>query len=101
MSAALRLARAYGVAVTFADLGDWGSAELRAEYDPRGPEIRINTRVARRMSGAALREFVALAVGHELHHHREYVGEISAASDPSVRECAADRYARALLRNEA
>ena len=46
VNAAIVQARAYGVAVTFADLGEWGSDELRSEYDPRGPEIRLNLRVA-------------------------------------------------------
>jgi len=98
VNAALRLARAYGVAVSFADLGDWGMAELRSEYDPRGPAIRINARVARRLSGTALREFVALAVAHELYHHREHIGEIAQTPDPARRESAADRYARGLWR---
>ncbi len=98
MNAALRLARAYGVAVSFADLGDWGTAELRSEYDPRGPSIRINQRVAGRLSGTALREFVALAVAHELYHHREYIGEILTVADPARREDEAGRYAAHLLR---
>lgn len=98
MNAALRLARAYGVAVSFADLGDWGTAELRSEYDPRGPAIRINARVARRLSGTALREFVALAVAHELYHHREHIGEIARTHDPARRERNADRYAHDLGR---
>ena len=93
---ALRAARAYGVAVSFADLGDWGAAELRSEYDPREPAIRINARVARRFSSHALREFVMLAVGHELYHHREAIGEVPAESDPAERERSADRYAREL-----
>ena len=37
-------ARAYGVAIELADLGDWGDAALVSEYDPDGPVIRINTR---------------------------------------------------------
>jgi hypothetical protein len=96
VNAALRLARTYGVSVSFADLGDWGTAELRSEYDPSGPAIRINARVARKLSGRALREFVALAVAHELYHHREHIGEI-ARTEPARRESEADRYARDVL----
>jgi hypothetical protein len=96
MNAALALARAYGVAVRFADLGDWGCDELRAEYDPAVPEIRLNTRVARRLGAQALGEFVALAVGHELYHHRERIGEIAPAANREARESAADHFARAL-----
>lgn len=93
---ALQLAREYGVAVSFADLGDWGTAVLRAEYDPRGPAIRINARLVRGLGPAALRRFVALAVGHELYHHRERVGAVEPLRDARARERAADRYAREL-----
>jgi len=44
----------------------------------------------------ALREFVMLAVGHELYHHREAIGEVPTGSDRAERERAADRYAREL-----
>ena len=94
---ALRLARAYGVCVEFADLGDWGKAELRSEYDPRIPAIRINARVARHFKGEALREFVMLAVGHELYHHRERIGQTPNVAGAREREDRADRYARRLL----
>lgn len=97
MSAALELARAYGVAVDVADLGDWGESDLRSEYDPHGPSIRINARVARRLTGADLREFVALAIGHELYHHREQLGEIERLPRRSDRESAADAFARRLF----
>jgi hypothetical protein len=101
MNAALALARSYGVAVGFADLGDWGSAELRSEYDPKGPAIRINARVAARVPVGALGEFVLLAIGHELYHHRERIGEIAVVGDRARRERAADRYARELLERTA
>ena len=94
---ALRQARAYGVVIRFADLGDWGSDELRSEYDPAIPEIRLNIRVAAELSTQDLGEFVALAVGHELYHHRERIGEISKLSDRGARESAAADFARALL----
>jgi hypothetical protein len=92
------LARSYGIGIRFADLGDWGSVELRSEYDPAVPEIRINRRVAERLRGHALREFVAIAIGHELYHHRERIGEIAAIPSRAARESAADRFARALAR---
>jgi hypothetical protein len=44
MPDARALAAAYGVRVELADLGDWGWADLVAEYDPDGPVIRVNTR---------------------------------------------------------
>jgi hypothetical protein len=94
---ALRQARAYGLAVRFADLGEWGSDELRAEYDPAIPEIRLNIRVAAELSARDLGEFVALAVGHELYHHRERIGEISVLPDRNARESAAADFARELL----
>ncbi len=93
------LARSYGVAIRFADLGSWGSVELRSEYDPTVPEIRINRRVAERLRGHTLREFVERAVAHELYHHREHVGEIATIAGRFARESAADRFAGALLRD--
>lgn len=101
MNSALSRARAYGVAVRFADLGDWGWDELRAEYDPQIPEIRLNIRVAASLSIVELGEFVALAVGHELYHHRERIGEIAIIRDRRARESAAADYARALLERSA
>ncbi|MBV8066640.1 MAG: hypothetical protein JO113_01585 [Candidatus Eremiobacteraeota bacterium] len=81
----------------FADLGDWGDAELRAEYDPRIPEIRLNVRVAAVLCGRELREFVALAVGHELYHHRERIGDVAVIRNRRAREAAATSFARSLL----
>ncbi|HEY1655048.1 MAG TPA: hypothetical protein VGF86_08055 [Candidatus Tumulicola sp.] len=98
MNAAIAGARAYGVAVRFADLGAWGEDELRAEYDPRGPEIRLNLRVAEALAPEALGEFVTLAIAHELYHHREHIGEVAIVADRAARERAADGYARDLLR---
>ena len=97
MNGALAQAHAYGVAVRFADLGDWGRGELRAEYDPVIPEIRLNIRVAASLRVDALGEFVAIAVGHELYHHREKIGEVAVLSDRRAREEAATDFARALL----
>ena len=92
MTAAIALARSYGVAVVFADLGAWGEALLRAEYDPNVPEIRLNLRYAQTLAPPELGEFVALAVGHELYHHREAIGEV-----PPVHERAARENATALV----
>lgn len=96
MNRALARARAYGVTVRFADLGDWGDGELRSEYDPRLPEIRLNVRVAEALSVELLGEFVVHAVGHELYHHRERIGEVPPIRDRRAREAAADEFARAL-----
>ncbi len=97
MSEALRLAREYNVAVRFDDLGDWDDGELRAEYDATIPEIRINQRIVEALPGAERDRFVALAIGHELYHHREHLGEIPTLPKRAEREAAADAYALKLL----
>ncbi|MBV8637170.1 MAG: hypothetical protein JO322_03735 [Candidatus Eremiobacteraeota bacterium] len=97
MNPALKLAREYGIEIAFADLGDWGIDELRSEYDPSGPTIRINSRVAEQMTPAELGEFVVLSVGHELYHHREAIGEIPRLNERKDREIAANDFARRLL----
>jgi hypothetical protein len=97
VTSALALARSYGVAVRFAQMGEWGGAELLSEYDPLVPEIRVNVAVAARLTTEQLAEFVALAVGHELYHHREAIREIERLRPRSARESAADEFARALL----
>jgi hypothetical protein len=97
MNRALALARQYGVAVRFADLGDWGTAELRSEYDPQVPEIRLNVRVAQRLLQSELEAFVALAIGHELYHHRECIGEVVVLERRAERERAARHFARQVL----
>jgi hypothetical protein len=97
VNAALELARSYGIDICFADLGDWGSSELRSEYDPDGPTIRINVRVAERLEPSSLGSFVTWSVGHELYHHRERIGEIERLRDRQARESAADEYARNLV----
>ncbi len=100
MNHAMALARSYGVAIRFADLGDWGTLELLSEYDPRVPEIRLNVRVARRLLPSDSGTFVALAIGHELYHHRERIGEVRVIADRMQRERTADGYARALLESD-
>jgi hypothetical protein len=94
---ALALAREQGINVRFADLGDWGDAELRSEYDASVPEIRINVRCIEHLPQSEVERFVAAAVGHELYHHREAIGAVSRLSARSAREAAADRFARAIL----
>ncbi len=97
MSEALRRARALGVAVEFADLGEWGVDELRSEYDPQGPTIRVNLRIAEHLPSSELGEFISLAVGHELYHHRERTNEVARLENRATREFAANEYARSLL----
>ena len=91
------LARQSGVRVEFADLGAWGGAQLRSEYDPQGPVIRINTRMLNETAPAECARFIAAAIAHELYHHREAAGEIPRIADRSQREHAADAFARELL----
>lgn len=97
MNSALRLAREYGITISFADLGDWGVDELRSEYDPNGPEIRINIRVAEQLSPGELGEFICFTIGHELYHHRETIGEVPKLSERKDREIAANEFARKLI----
>ncbi|HEY1976240.1 MAG TPA: hypothetical protein VGG89_06845 [Candidatus Baltobacteraceae bacterium] len=97
MNKAIALARTYGVSMCFADLGDWGLDELRSEYDPGVPEIRLNVRIAEQLTPQELGEFVTLAIGHELYHHRERIGEIVVIPDRIAREHAANDYARKFL----
>lgn len=75
--------------IEFADLGDWGDAELRSEYDPQGPVIRINFRVADRLSPEERSAFVKRAIAHEMYHHLEHLGEIPVIADRAAREAAA------------
>lgn len=97
MNRAISLARTYGVAIRFADLGDWGLDELRSEYDPDVPEIRLNVRIAEALPPAELGDFVTLAIAHELYHHRERIGEVAVLSDRVARERAANDFARTFL----
>jgi hypothetical protein len=98
LSEALRSARAYNIAIRFVDLGDWnGGGELRAEYDATIPEIRINRRITESMPDSERERFVALAIGHELYHHREHLGEIPTLSKHAEREASANAYALKLL----
>jgi hypothetical protein len=94
---ALDMAQQYGVTVEYADLGDWGRAELRSEYDPNGPVIRINGRVIVALEADARDDFIAKCIFHELYHHREAIGEVRRRHGRRAREAAADAFARAML----
>ena len=75
--------------IEFADLGDWGDAQLFSEYDPQGPVIRINSRIADALSPSERADFVKRAIAHELYHHAEHMGEIPVIADRAQRERAA------------
>lgn len=98
MNKAVSLARQYGISIAFADLGDWGLDELRSEYDPHKPEIRLNVRIAEQLTGEELGDFIVLAIGHELYHHLERIGEVVVIADRVAREHAANDFARRLLK---
>jgi hypothetical protein len=100
LNSALKLAREYGVRIEFADLGDWGVDELRSEYDPKGPVIRLNIRVAELFTAEELGEFIGFCVGHELYHHREAIGEVARLPERKEREIAANDFARKLLERQ-
>lgn len=85
-----------GVSVELADLGTWGEGELYSEYDPSVPVIRINVRALRVQREHEKREFVMLAIGHELYHHLESIGAVS-SSDRRKRERVAETFARSML----
>lgn len=94
---ALESAAAYGVHVALDDLGDWGAATLIAEYDPDGPSIRINVQALERLCGfdvAARSRLIEEAVGHELYHHREALGEAERDTSHAARERKAREHAR-------
>lgn len=97
MHQVFELAKDYGIEIVFADLGDWGRDELRSEYDPEGPVIRVNARAIERVAKADAQNFIAFAVAHELYHHREHRGEVARLAGRAQREAAADEFARSLL----
>lgn len=87
------LARIAGVRVAIADLGEWGSSELFAEYDPSGPTIRVNRRCISDLRGNARRRFIERAVAHELYHHFEAIGLVARIEARGRRERAANAFA--------
>jgi hypothetical protein len=100
---ARRAAAAAGVAVELTDLGDW-AGRLVSEYDPRTRTIRVNERAldayrraAGGLSSRAVRNFIDLAVAHELYHHREAGGATARLAPRARREAAADAFARACV----
>lgn len=97
MNPAFKLARYYGVTVAFADLGEWGVDELRSEYDPEGPSVRINSRIMETLLPDEAGEFITMALGHELYHHREHIGEVERMPSRVDREKAAVAFARELM----
>jgi hypothetical protein len=86
-------ARAYGLAIELADLGDWAGAQLVSEYDPAGPVIRINWRAVPAGPSYAVHEHIDRAVAHELYHHLEAIGEVPRLAGRAARERAAGEHA--------
>ena len=78
--------------IEIADLGDWGAAELRSEYDPEGPVIRVNARVVERLPEDQRAAFLARAIAHEYYHHLEHSGKIPVIADRAAREVAASSF---------
>lgn len=86
---AVAYAASAGLSIAFRDLGDWGSAGLLAEYEPRARSIAIDTATCARLRerrGAEFAErFVTCAIVHEVFHYR--FGRASeAAAHAFVRE---------------
>ncbi len=77
------------IAIVCEDLGDWGDAQLRSEYDPDGPVIRINARIVRSLEPQAAKEFIAACIAHELYHHKEAIGATPRLASRRAREAAA------------
>lgn len=96
MHPVFELAKQYKVEVFYDDLGEWGVDELRSEYDPEGPAIRVNKRVIENLPLDEIGDFVAFCVAHELYHHREHLGEVAQLRDRALRETAANDFARKL-----
>ncbi len=95
-----QIARRKGIRIEFDDLGTWGSrAELRSEYDPNGPTIRINTRAILKRRGHDIAAFINFAVAHEIYHHQEHGRKVRKIADHTQRERAADDFASQLVRS--
>ena len=93
----IALARAHHINVVFADLGRYEGHELRSEFDPSEPMIRINARLVDVMKPEQADRFIAQAIAHELFHYLEHRGEIRAAQNRKLRERLADRFARTFI----
>ena len=97
MHPVFELAKRFGVEIEYADLGDWGVDELRSEYDPEGPVIRVNKRVMENLPVAEIGDFIAFSIAHELYHHCEHRGDVARLTDRAARETAANDFARKML----
>jgi hypothetical protein len=97
MHPVFELAKRYGIDVEYADLGEWGVDELRSEYDPEGPVIRVNKRVIENLPVAEIGDFIAFSIAHEIYHHREHRGDVARLPSRAARETAANEFARKLL----
>ncbi len=93
----VRAARRYGVRIEISDLGAWAERALNAEYDGRGPTIRVNARRMSALRGSARRRFFLRAVAHELYHHLEAIGAVPRVRPRDERERAADAFARSFV----
>jgi len=91
-------ARAAGVRVEIAGLGDWFPVTLLSEYEPATRKIRVSAavlrRICRRLGAAELGGFLRAAVAHELYHHEVAEGRIASELDRPAGECAAERFVR-------
>ena len=90
-------AGAYGVKVVFSDLGIYSGHELRSEFDPSEPAIRINARLIGAMTPEQRGRFIAHAIGHELFHYFEHRGEIPTSRNRKAREEFANGFAQTLI----
>lgn len=84
------------IAITIEDLGTWGASQLRSEYDPCGPAIRINSNFLASLPAHERAAAIAFAIGHELYHYCEHRGHVPLYAERSAREAAADDFARSL-----
>ncbi|MBV8244825.1 MAG: hypothetical protein JOZ38_02785 [Candidatus Eremiobacteraeota bacterium] len=93
----LAIVREENIAIECADLGAWSPHELRAEYDPSGPAIRLNSRVLTHLPPEEVQRFITQAVAHELYHHFERTGMQTRLLSRREREAAAEAFARAAM----
>ena len=85
------------IVISFEDLGACREFELRSEFDPTGPAIRINTRILNKMEALEAQQFVTHAIAHELYHFLEYCGRVQRSTKRSVSERRAEEFARVVL----
>ncbi len=90
------LARAHGVNVVLTNLGMYSGFELRSEFDPSGPAIRVNSSLIRAMHADEADLFVARAIAHEFYHYLEHRATVD-RSPRSTREQRAERFAQTLI----